>query len=247
MKKRLLCAAALFAAAMPATANAATGYVDLSYGRSDVEDAGDTDVVSFGGAFNFDLAPDIEAQADAHWARIDGDADPVTLEQGAFHIFHRNDVYSYGFVASIEDLSSLGGQVYDLGIEGQYFSRRATIDASVSFANLDTLSEDAVRYKLGMTVFPLDNLSFGGGGQRLELADGGEIDVYSADLEYQPGEGRTSFFASYRASDDNLFTSDDADTVALGVRLNFGDQTLFERNRSGVGRRTGGTLVGGVF
>jgi len=245
MRRLFLGAAAAVAMMNPAVAHAADGYLELGYSNADT-DTTNIDTINFGGAVNFDLGG-LDAQANAGYGRIDAGGTNYTLNTGALHLFKRNDNFLIGGFAQVEDGFTILGSVYDVGVEGQLYLGRVTLDGGVSYTDFDTFEENGATVRAGATYFVTDNLSVGANGRMVDI-DGDDVTTYGVNAEWRPASTAFSFFGGYRQTDEGLLLGgDDVDTWSIGFRYNLGNDSLMERNRSGASLPTGGTLVNGIF
>lgn len=245
MRKLFLGAATAVALMTPTVAHAADGYLDLGYSTTDT-DVADIDSVNFGGAVNFDLGG-LEAQANAAYGRLDLGGTNYTLNTGALHLFKRNDNFLIGGFVQVEDGFAILGSVYDVGVEGQFYVDRLTLDAGVSYTDFDTFEESGSTVRAGATYFFTDNLSLGANGRMVDI-DGDDVTTYGVNAEWRPVASGFSYFGGYRQTDESfVFGGDEIDTWSIGFRYNLGNSSLLERNRSGASLPTGGTLVNGLF
>ena len=234
MKKYLIAAAsaAAIALAAPAAANAASGFVDLSY-----TDNGDADVNSF--AVNGSAvvpAGELNVQFDAGFSRLDSDGFNYTSGGGAVHVFHRSDKFAIGGVLGVMDPG-----FYNYGVEGAAYFDRFTLNGSAQIMHDDSniFDDDPTILTVGGKFFPTDNTSIGATYSNFDSDDfDGAVDTWSLEGEAK-GSGPASFFAAYSRTDDL-----DLDTWSIGVRWNIGTATLKERDRTGasMGSRVGNFL-----
>ena len=224
----------------------AEGYVGGSFVAIDQSD---TDVTSIDGRYllgdNFML--------DGGYSYADGDANVLRI--GA-HAFVHNAEWLLGGYAGYEDIDSSGTSFHDWTAagEGQYYFDRATISALVSYGETGNRPFGAAlkQWTFGGDVryFVTDNF-----GLRARAAwvqdeinvidhDGSIIDVGA---EYQFSDAPVSVTAGYRHT-EALF--DSLDSWGVGLRWNFGDATLLQRDHSGARlHRPGGvveTFAGGI-
>lgn len=246
MKKYLLGAAALLAIAAPGVAAAQSGYVDLGYQSSEAEVGGieaDGEGWTLGGAAAWGGNGSLGAQVDALY----GDAEDTSTYSVGGHLFTRNDSYLFGGFANYGNTEFDGGDDVDawtVGLEGQYYLSRTTLDAALSYGEGDDIDAEFTGLDFGATHFVTDNFSFGGnlGFGNIE-AGGADDDVmtYGLGAEYQLASAPISIFGGWQHSELDE-TDADADTLGIGVRYNFGGQSLLERNRSGASLSRGGGL-----
>jgi hypothetical protein len=248
MRSLIIAAAALVAVAAPGVASAqATGYVDASYANSSVDtDFGDADADGWavGGAVAFD-AYALGVQLDANYANSEADeGDDTDAWNIGGHVFKRTDTWLLGGVVNYGSVDAGDGDsdFWTVGVEGQYYLERATLDAAVTYTEADDADLSATAVDLGGTYFFTDNFTVnaGVGFAQLENDFGDDADVISAGLgaEYQFASVPVSVFGGYAHSEVDDFDLS-SDTLSIGVRYNFGG-TLYERNRSGASLSRGG-------
>lgn len=248
MRKFLFGAAALLAAA-PGVAMAQTGYVDLSYQNSNVEVGpfeGEGDGWTAGGATAFDLGG-LGAQIDGQIGNFeaDGGGDTDVWNVGG-HLFSRQSAgliggfVSYGNI----DVGAADAGFWTVGVEGQYYLQRTTLNGAVSYSEGDDdLDANLTAVDLGLKHFVTDNFSLDGGiGFGNIEGGGGDVDAMTLGFggEYQFAAMPISLFGGYnRAEIDDIDTT--SDTFNIGVRYNWGG-SLFDRDRSGANLGRGGGL-----
>lgn len=256
MKKYLLGAAAALAIAAPGVASA-QGYVDLGYTSGEVDFGGpsaDFDGWQLGGAAAFGGNGTVGFQIDGLVGNLEGDGggDVDTYSFGG-HAFTRNSSHLIGGFVNYGGADAGGGADYDywtIGVEGQLYLSRTTLDGSVSYSEADDLDGELTAIDLGATHFLTDNFSFGGGFGFANLeVPGGDVDAtnFGLNAEYQFASLPISIFGGYshlEVDDIDL----DSDAVSVGIRYNFGG-SLFERNRSGpsLSRSVGFGRFGGLL
>ena len=246
MKRYLLGAAALLAIAAPSVAAAQNGYVDLSYQSAQADVAGldaDGEGWTLGGATSWGGDGTFGAQLDA----LVGEAEESSSYNIGAHLFTRNGNYLLGGFANYGNIDADGGAEADfwtVGLESQYYLSRTTLDASLSYGEGDDIDAEFTGLDLGATHFFTDNFSFNGGVGFGTIEGGGfDVDTVSYGLggEYQFASAPISLFGGWRHTEIDDLDSD-ADSINVGVRYNFGGQSLLERNRSGASLSRGGGL-----
>jgi hypothetical protein len=246
MKKLMLSAAAL-AIAAPGVASAQSAYVDAQYASTDGDAAGvdfDGEGWALGGAAAWD-----HLQIDGTF----GDSEDTQTWTVGGHAFVRNDSHLFGAFVNLGNTDVDGGGSFDfwtVGLEGQYYFARTTLDGSVSYSEGDDIEAEATAVDLGLTHFATDNFSFGGGigfGNIDTLGGDADLLSYGLNTEYQFAAMPISLFGGWTHLDaDDIDT--EADTLSVGVRYNWGG-SLLERNRSGasLARTAGLARFGGVL
>jgi hypothetical protein len=247
MKKFLLGAAAALAIAAPGVASAQSAYVDATYATTDGDIAGvdfDGEGWGVGGAAAWS-----NFQVDGTYSSAD---DTDTYSIGG-HLFGRNDSHLFGGFVNLGNVDTDGGSDYDfwtVGLEGQYYMARTTLDGSLSYSEGDDIDSSLTSLDVGLTQFVTDNFSFGGGLGFGNIDTGvGDADVlsYGLNTEYQFASMPISVFGGWNHLDIDDIDAE-ADTLSVGVRYNWGG-SLFERNRSGasLSRSAGLGRFGGVL
>ena len=246
MKKYLLGAAALLAISAPGVAAAQNGYVDLSYQSAEADVGGfeaDGEGWTLGGATSWGGDGTFGVQLDA----LVGEAEDSSSYNVGGHLFTRNGNYLLGGFANYGNVDVDGGDEADfwtVGLEGQYYLSRTTLDGSLSYGEGDDIDAEFTGLDLGATHFLTDNFSFNGGvGFGTIEGSGFYVDTVSYGLggEYQFASAPISLFGGWQHAEIDDLDSD-ADSINVGVRYNFGGQTLLERNRSGASLSRGGGL-----
>ncbi|WP_135212303.1 hypothetical protein [Vitreimonas flagellata] len=246
MKKYLLGAAALLAIAAPSVAAAQNGYVDLSYQSAEADVGGleaDGEGWTLGGATSWGGDGTFGVQLDA----LVGEAEDSSSYNVGGHLFTRNGNYLFGGFANYGNTDVDGGDEVDawtVGLEGQYYLSRTTLDAALSYGEGDDIDAEFTGLDLGATHFLTDNFSFSGGvgfGSIEGAGDEADVISYGLGAEYQFASAPISLFGGWQHAEIDDADAE-ADSLSVGVRYNFGGQTLLERNRSGASLSRGGGL-----
>jgi hypothetical protein len=228
MKKILMGAAAALAIAAPA--HAAVGYVGANYATGDVDPGGlDADAWGVEGAVAFDVSAGLGAALDASYSDSD-DLDSTTA--GTAHLFFKNDQRLLGGFVGAADTSNI--DVWDAGLEGQFFLDNTTLGAAVTYANSDDVNTDGWGVNGSARYFVNDNFAIGGNVGWFSL-DAGALDadawIAGVGAEYQLASTPVSFTGGYSHYDaDDIGAT--ADVFTIGVRYNF-NGTLKDRNHAG--------------
>jgi len=256
-------AAALAALAAPSIAAAqATGYVDLGYVNSNLEQFGtdtDVDTIVASGSVAFDMGTGLGVQLDA---RV-GNAEPDSGSDIDFwglggHVYTRQGDWLFGGYAGFGNIEATGSDIdeWTAALEAQYYLARTTIDGAVSFSETDGgggTDIETTALDVGVRHFVTDNFSIGGnvGFANVDTGAGGDADATSigVEAEWQMATLPISIFGGYQRTEVDIPGDLEVDSFGIGVRYNWGG-TLFDRDRSGAGlrRRPGGIarILGGV-
>lgn len=235
---------AVFFASDPAFAQG-SGYVGVRYEMFELDLGGvielDGGAVRVDGAYVIPLDGNFGIQLDASVARARTESfgqDSETLS-GSATLFYRTDHFSISAFAGVGKLWVHGAPNDDHfggGIEAKAYLGPVSLGATYSMIDSEGAfgtSGDGV--DLSARFFPTDNLALHAGYTMLDVdfgpADFG-LHVWRLGIEYQPRNFPLSFHGGYsRTESDSLgFTQDQ---VHIGLRYNFGTQTLKQRDRSG--------------
>jgi hypothetical protein len=245
MKNVLFASAALavVALAAPAFAQDATGYVGGSYTHGDTEGL-ETDTWGLNGAVAFDATETLGVQIDAGYANTAFDGFDSDDTYGATaHLFTRNDAWAIGGFAGVSDSDS--NTAWTAGVEGAKYLGAVTLAGTVAYANGEESSDDAWGVGGEARYFVSDNFRLNAG---LGWAEAEDLNVWSAGLgaEYQTASSPFSIYGGY-----NHVKFDDVDVESdqftIGLRYNFGGQTLKGRDRSGASFGGVAGVFGGLF
>jgi len=215
---------------MSGFAGASVGYVNIDTGFDD----GDGTAYGVEGAWAMPLMDRFGLQVDGAYQRLDGDGGDADVVTGAAHIFVR-DSESYavgGFVsvANVDDSTLLG-----IGAEGALYRGGLTYDAQIAYLQNDDSDADIMGASVGVTYFPLQDLSIGANVSVINIdTGGGDATGYGvgANVEWQLRDGPVSVYAEagYTSIDD---ANVDVTSVMVGVRWTGGMDSLFDRDRFG--------------
>jgi len=227
-------AAALAVAAAPSVAAAqATGYVGLAYSSSDFGGATD-DVESWGaeGAVAFSGSGSIVFEVDAALTTTDDTAGGDDTGYGLVgHIYARNSDHLLGGFVGIAGADD--SETWLAGLEASKFFSQWTLAGAVFYGNNDDADVDGFGANVEGRVFLNDNFRLNGNIGWVSVDDGVDEDdamLYGVGGEYQFAQLPISIGAGYSTVD---FDGGDVDTWTVGVRWNFGGQTLMDRDRNG--------------
>jgi len=221
-KTFLMAAVAAVALALPALAQAQTGYVDFGY--RDIED---TDGFSVGGAAATEVGG-VQLQFNANHVRQDVAGFDVSATDLVAHAFTQNDSYAVGGFVSATDLVGTG--IYGIGGEGSLYFGDLTLNGVVSYNTVDNGGGHFYNYGVGARYFVTENFSAGVSYDTVDFSNGGgDIDVWGLETEYK-FSNPVSVYASYANID---LGGVDGDKFSVGIRYNFGGDTLKAQERSG--------------
>jgi len=225
-KTALLAAAAALFAATPAMAQSG-GHVGLNFGNTEVGNS-DADTWQIDGAYGGQSGA-LGYQFDAGIGNTESNTSDVDHFTLAGHLFWGNESWRLGGVIAISNFDSSAVDADELvyGIEGS-----ANLGASTVLLGSYTIGEselglDADTWNLdaGLNHYFTDNLRVGvkAGTGNIDLGVGGDTDTTSLGIsaEWQPWATPVSFRLAYDTYDIET-NADIVDTIALGVRWNFG-------------------------
>ena len=134
---------------------------------------------------------------------------------------------------------------FNVGAEGAKYLDNVTLAGTVAYANIDDLDVDAWGLGGEARYFVSDNFRLNAG---LGWADAEDENLWTASLggEYQFASTPVSLYAGYAHT---KFDEADieVDRFTVGVRYNFGGQTLKGRDRSGASFGGASTVFGGLL
>lgn len=246
MRNWIIAAAALVAVVAPGVAAAQTGYVGAVYGNVDPDGASDEDFYGIEGAVAFSGSGSIVFEVDA--AIIDND-ETDTAYGLTGHVLMRNDDHAVGGfigVAQAEDGTGDDTTTWYGGIEANKYFDQWTLAGAVFYGNNDDADVDGYGINVEGRYFVQDNLRLDaniGYGQVDTGVGDDDVTTYGVGAEYQLASFPVSFTAGYHTFDAD---AGDADVWSIGVRYNWGGQTLRDRDRSGASQANL-TGIGGFF
>ncbi len=243
MKRALMCGVA---ALVWAGAASAGGFIAGGYQSTDAG-GGSEDIYSVAGRVSLGD----HVILDGGYATGDGGGDYYQI---GGHFFGRGENWLAGGFAAYE---SADGDIDDfsVGAEGQYYLDRVTLGLSVGYSNssdflVPGLDIDGWTVNGDVRFFITDNFTLRGSAGWGQISAGGVSEdgtAFGVGVEYQFDESPISLFAGYRTT-DIVFT--DVDTWGIGLRWNFDEGTLKQRDRKGERlNRTAGLVenfLGGV-
>jgi hypothetical protein len=231
MRKVLLGATAALAFVAPGVASADTaGHVSATYANTDIDGADDFDSYGIDGAVATDLGSGWMLQFDGSSYNV-GDFDDGT--GGAYvHAGVRSASHTIaGFVGLTDVFGSSGATI---GAEGQLFFSSVTVNGSAVYASFDDGDVDITNLHVDGTFYLSENFGLTGGVSHTEAEDTSEIDwtTWSADAAYRFANSGFSVFGGYAYTDsDDL--GGEADTFRIGLRFDFGTDSLQSSSQTG--------------
>jgi len=231
MKKFLAGAAAAAAVLAPAMASAeTTGVLGLQYTSSEIDDF-DFDTLSLEGALAHDFSNGTFVQFDASSGSMDVGGADISTSYAAAHFGVRNENYAFAGFVSFDEFVSLSG--IGVGVEGQYYLPNMVFTgtlANISFD--DPIDENSTGASIDGTYFFTPNLSLTGA---LTFTDdklyGDDVTVWGIGGEYRFASNPVSIELGYRQAD--VF-DEDATAWTIGLNIDLGAETLYDRATSGV-------------
>ncbi len=242
MRNWIIAAAALVAVVAPGVAAAQTGYVGAVYGNVDPDGAGDEDFYGIEGAVAFSGSGSIVFEVDASIV----DADDSDTSYGLTgHVLMRNDSHAVGGFIGLAD-SENSDTTWFGGLEANKYFDQWTLAGAVFYGNNDDNDVDGYGINVEGRYFVQDNLRLDaniGYGQVDTGVGDDDVTTYGVAAEYQLASFPVSFTAGYHTFDSDAA---EADVWSIGIRYNFGGQTLRDRDRSGASQASL-TSVGRFF
>lgn len=230
MRKFLLAAAMAAAAAVavaPSVASA-NGYVGVNWNTVD-DGVTEDEAIGAEAAFAFEGSSAIGFEVDFAYA----DTDPDSTLGAAGHIYTRNDSYLFGGLIGVSDNDGSGTTWFG-GLEANKYFDRWTLAGAVLYGSNDDADFDGWGGTVAARVFPTDNFRIGA------QASWAQVDVAGVDQDTTIlGAGAEYQFAAFPLSINGGYNNidvdgvGDADAWTLGVRWNFGGQSLYDRDRRG--------------
>jgi hypothetical protein len=237
MRNWIIGAAAILAVAVPSVASAQTGYVGAVYGEADTG-VDDGEFYGAEGAVAFSGSGSIVFEIDA--SIVDSDEGDTGYGLTG-HVLSRNDDHAFGGFVGIAGSDDTESWV--AGLEANKYFANWTLAGAVGYGNNDDFDTDGWGVNVEARAFLNDNFRLNGniGWANVEgPADDEDVAVYGVGGEYQFATVPISIAAGYNTAD---FDAGDVDTWTIGVRWNFGGQTLRDRDRNGASQAS---LVGGL-
>lgn len=217
MKAKLFASAALALSVLAAPAFAEGGYIGANWSNIDVDGAGSADGWGLEGAF-----AGSNVQFDADYANVDdSDAYGATI-----HLFKRDETHAFGGFLGLTD-SDASDSTVSVGVEGHKYMDAVTLVGGLGYVSGD--DDDAWGASVGARMFATDNFRFDLGVGYLS-GDDDDGWNFGVGAEARLGSSPVSLTARYDRTD---FGAVEADTIMLGVRFNFGDESLKGRDRNG--------------
>jgi hypothetical protein len=228
MKRALLCGAAALALAAAASAE---GYVSGNY--ADIED---TSAWSLNGRALLGE----HVLLDGGYSNLDGDVDIWRV--GGHLIWRSPEWLVGGYIGGAwADASTADVDDWVVAGEGQYHTGRMTLAATVAYSEMDTptpISFELWNVNGAIRYFVTDNFSLEANAAWLDttvspvgVSESGSY--FGLGAEYQFESCPVSIFAAYRHTDLGA-VSPEINAFGVGLRWNFGEGTLMQRDRSGL-------------
>jgi hypothetical protein len=244
--KKLLASAALIAGlsmiALPASAQA-TGFAGASLGTLTADSGGtetDFDFIGAGGSVAFPVGSGLVGQANLAYTSVDGTGTEAENTTVSGNIGMRNANYAVGGYIGYRDNTLLGGtgdSAIIFGGEYVMYMPQMSISAGGGFGNYDDLDADVLGLEGELRYFVNDNLRIDGGVNYSKVeATGSEIDGFGGGIgaEWKPDNFPISVFGSFGFQPiDSGGTDTDLSLLQIGVRFDFGNNTLKARDRNG--------------
>lgn len=239
MRNWIIGAAAFLAVAVPGVAAAQSGYVGAVYGNAD-NGFVDEDFYGAEGAVAFAGSGSIVFELDA--AVVDSDESDTGYALLG-HVYSRNDSHLFGGFLGVS--GSDDNEAYTAGLEAAKYFDNWTLAGAVAYTTNDDADVDTYGLNVEARAFINDNFRLNAN-VGWATADGGAGDDddavgFGVGGEYQLATVPVSFTAGYNTVD---FDAGDVDTWTIGVRYNFGGQTLRDRDRNGASQAD---VLGGVL
>jgi hypothetical protein len=210
-----------------------TGTVGLDYARADYG-GGDTDAFGASGGVSIPTSGNLAVLLDASYSTND-DADLDVLA-GSAHLINRNDMRAFGGWVGLAHADSSGGDADAWGLGGEYaqFFGQSTLVGSLGYATDDDNDVDVWGFSGEYRIFASENLRFDIGAGWANIDDGISDDdgtFIGAGVEYRFANSPFSIGASY--SNVDLGGGGDADVIGATLRMDFGNDSLLSRDRTG--------------
>jgi hypothetical protein len=240
-------AALAFAASAARAETVTAGYADAHYAH--VSTSGpDADIWGVSGAFSAPLGSTFGLQLDGSWDNVDSSSGGGNFDTTAAtaHVFARTDEHLYGALAGVVDSDS--STTWGAGIEGDWYLDNSTVGGRIVYLNNNDTNLDFWGVDAHYRYFVSDNF-------RLEASAGwgnadfgsDSVDVYAigGEAEYRMASLPLSIFGdvSYVNADTSGGNSD-ATIASIGVRWNFNQDSLKDRDRSGPSLKGINSLLG---
>lgn len=219
------------------------GHVGLNFGNTD-SGSSDADTWQIDGAFGGQSGA-LGYQFDGGIGNTDGGGSDVDHYTLAGHLYWGNDSWRLGGVVALTNLDSSGINVDELvyGIEGSFNVAPSTVLLGSYTIGESELGIDADTWNLdvGLNHYFTDNFRLGvtAGTGNIDIGIGDTDDTsLGINAEWQPWATPISFRLSYDTFDIDS-NADTLDTLALGVRWNWGGSLRERDNATPFETRTG--------
>jgi hypothetical protein len=213
----------------------ATGTIGANYSRADT-DAGDADSYGVNGGVSIPTSGNLAILLDGSWMTND-DAD-VDVLTGTAHLLSRNEDHAFGGFLGLANIDAGGaGDADAWGGGGEFakFFANSTLALTAAYATADDTDLDLWGLSGEYRIFSSDNLRFdiGGGWANVDAGGLGDADAFQigGGVEYRFGMSPFSIGGNVSYID----TDGGGDATVIGVtgRLDFGNESLKARDRTG--------------
>jgi hypothetical protein len=244
---KLVALTALAAALLATPALAAEAQVDVSYAYNEPSTGDSVTATGVAGKAVWMASDTMGVQLDGAWAHLEGGTGSFlglpsgSSSQLTAHLFGRNDEGALGLFAGSRDVKAGFTLTYDYaGIEAQRYFGDVTLEVAAGKGRLGALFANPESYGAGA-----EARFFRGDNTRFDLRGGishadagvftGETDLWNVGVGFEHRfDGPLSLFAAYDYA-EGKDAGYEANVLTVGVRMNFGADTLKGRERSGPG------------
>lgn len=237
MKRTALLAAA--AALLGAAPAAAQGYVGLQYGAGESGlflGSQDVDTLQLEGAYGFALSPNWRAQVQGDFSRIEvspgGELNSWSL---GGHVWWQAESWRLGAgVATSQYDDASDANEWSYAVEGSYdLGESFVVRGSYSDSTTDAtgLDVETQMLDLALAYYATPNIRLSVAGSTGELESTADATGFSVGGEFQPWSAPVSLTLDWSTYEVDLVEGE-SDALQVGVRWNFGAQTLRERDEA---------------
>ena len=233
-------AAAFFAvggSAMAAT-TVTSGNVDLHYAHSSFDPGNnDANTWGIGGAFATPLGDTWGVQLDGSWNDVNPDhGSDTNVVAGTAHLFHRTDTNLIGVDVGAIHNDDASTTTWGGGIEDDYYMDNTTLGARLLYLRNDDSDTNFWGLEGHARYFFQDNFKVEGslGFGKVDFKpDNADVLEAGVNAEYQFASLPVSIFGGVNYLHEDISGNPHSTTASVGVRWNFGGQSLKDRDRSG--------------